>query len=262
MSGTITREEMLRSFLVGEQVQAARNGLQWNEAQSREKFGRFIAAERFEALGVDQESVDTGARTLMRITKTGWDGATDEQRLTWQKVAHGVLSAVRDNKLSAPPALGRPLPVPKRPEPVPEPQSETVPEPAKPRAKSKPAAERKAPTAPRPKKVREHGTRAKYVKEGCPCLKCRKADQAYKNALRKKKKAGELPLVPAGRSRNLLNALIVGKGAKPEHLAKAMGFAPSSLIDIASGHTQRVRVATEEKIIETARQAGVEQESA
>lgn len=260
MSAASNREKVLRSFLIGEQVQASRSGVTWDEAQARAKFGRLIAAEQFEALGVDQESVDVGARVLMRGTRTGWDGATIEQRLPWQKAIHAVLSAVRDFKTSTPPTSGKHLPIPKRaeapprpaPEPAPAPESESE---ALPKRRT---PERKRQSTPQTK-PRQHGTRAKYVKERCPCEKCRKADRVYKNELRARKQKGENPLVSAERSRSLLKAVIAKQGTNMESIAHEMGYSPSSVNDIFNGRSQSVRVTTEKKIIEMAHQAGVEQ---
>lgn len=207
MSMALTREELLQSYLVGEQIRAKQNGYAWNRDSVVARFEQFLMAERFDAIGVTQEAVDVGARTLMRGTQIGWDHATPEQRQPWQAAMHGALVAVRDLK--------------------------------------------KGLTSPRSHTTRAHGTRTKYIKDGCHCSECTKANAEYQNRLRERKKGGERPLISAERSRNTLRAL-VAEGNSPENLARDLGYASSSILDIFGGHARSVRPETEEKIIRLA----------
>lgn len=204
MTSAISREEILQSYLVGERVRAKQNGQEWDRERAVARFEALLVAERFDALGVDQATVDLGASILMRNTRTGWERATREQKAPWQRAIHAALVAIRDHKKGAISA-------------------------------------------------RSHGSRAKYIKDGCLCPDCTEANTQYLQDLKDRKKAGETPLVPAGPSQSILRAMTC-KGHRLTDIADALGYAHSSIMDIASGHAKSVRPETEEKIVRLAQQ--------
>lgn len=204
MTRAISRERALQSYLIGEQIRAKQNNQEWDRERAVARFEALLVAERFDALGVDQATVDLGASVLMNATRTKWENATREQKAPWQRVIHAALVAIRDHKKDA-------------------------------------------------ISVRVHGTRAKYIKDGCLCPDCTAANTQYLQDLKDRKKAGETPLVPAGPSQSALRAMTY-KGHRLTDIADALGYAHSSIIDIASGHAKSVRPETEEKIVRLARQ--------
>lgn len=100
--------------------------------------------------------------------------------------------------------------------------------------------------------TRKHGTRAKYIKDGCLCPDCTEANTQYLQDLKARKKAGNAPMIPAGRSQATLRAL-VAVGMSVEDIANGIGLAHSSTQDIFVGHAKRVRPETEKKIIKFSR---------
>lgn len=94
---------------------------------------------------------------------------------------------------------------------------------------------------------RSHGTRAKYNKDGCHCPSCKRSNVDYLADLDERKAAGNVPLVPSGPSRERLRALTLA-GFNLTSLAEELGYASSSISDIASGHAKMVRPETEDDI--------------
>lgn len=199
MTRAISREQALQSYLIGEQIRAKQNGQEWDAEHATERFKALLVAERFDALGVDQATVDLGASVLMNATRTKWENATREQKAPWQRAFHAALVAIRDHKKDA-------------------------------------------------ISVRAHGTRAKYIKDGCHCPDCTGANTQYLQDLKARKKAGERPLIPADRSRAILQALI-RRGRSLESLAQSLGHAHSSITNIANGSAKSVHPEMEEEII-------------
>lgn len=205
MSTLLSREEALQTYLLGEQVQAERNGHTWDREEAAARFENLLIAERFEAIGVSQETVDIGARFLMEGAGKAWDGSDNAQKAPWRRVVRSILISVRDYRKDA-------------------------------------------------LSTRVHGTRAKYIKDGCPCPDCLEANNHYLHDLKARKEAGDLPMIPAARTQAALRAL-ERRGYTIHRISSTLGFAYSSIADIATGHAKRVRPETEEKVLGLAQRA-------
>lgn len=82
---------------------------------------------------------------------------------------------------------------------------------------------------------RRHGTRTKYVWDGCRCDACKAANRRYSSTNQKARRAGVEPFVDPAKARAHLVALREG-GMGLRRVSELSGVSRSALLDLAKGN--------------------------